>query len=103
VAKASEIMHGKTSLIYHTEKGIFAGLPNPFAAIRYHSLAVMPETIPDCLEVTAWTQNKIIMGLKHREYPVQGVQFHPESIMTKVGKEILANFLTEIGNDEGNH
>jgi anthranilate synthase component 2 len=103
VAKASEIMHGKTSLIYHTERGIFAGLPNPFAAIRYHSLAVMPETIPDCLEVTAWTQNKIIMGLKHREYPVQGVQFHPESIMTKVGKEILANFLTEIGNDEGNH
>jgi anthranilate synthase component 2 len=102
VAKASEIMHGKTSLIYHTGKGIFAELPNPFEAIRYHSLAVVPETVPKCLEVTAWTEKGIIMGLRHREYPVEGVQFHPESIMTKVGKELLANFLITVHSCRGN-
>jgi anthranilate synthase component 2 len=103
VAKASEVMHGKTSLIYHTGKGVLAGLPNPFPAIRYHSLAVVPETVPECLEVTAWTQNGIIMGLRHREHPVEGVQFHPESIMTKVGKELLGNFLREMEDDKGSH
>ena len=96
-------MHGKTSLIYHKGEGVLAGLPNPFPAIRYHSLAVMPETVPDCLEVTAWAQNGIIMGLRHREYPVEGVQFHPESIMTKVGKELLSNFLRGIEDDKGSH
>jgi anthranilate synthase component 2 len=103
VAKAGEVMHGKTSLIYHRGKGVLAGLPNPFEAIRYHSLAVVPQTVPDCLEITAWTQNGIIMGLRHREYPVEGVQFHPESIMTKVGKDLLGNFLREIEDDKRSH
>ncbi|MBE0416010.1 MAG: aminodeoxychorismate/anthranilate synthase component II [Dehalococcoidia bacterium] len=93
VERASEIMHGKSSLIYHNGKGVLEGLPNPFPAIRYHSLAVMRDGLPNCLEVTAWTQNGIIMGLKHRRYPVEGVQFHPESIMTEVGKDVLRNFL----------
>ena len=93
VARAGEIMHGKSSLIHHKGQGVLAGLPNPFPAIRYHSLAVMPETLPDCLEVTAWTDKGIIMGLRHRRYAVEGVQFHPESIMTEVGKDILRNFL----------
>ena len=93
VERAGEIMHGKSSLIHHTGQGVLEGLPNPFPAIRYHSLAVMREGLPDCLEVTAWTENGIIMGLRHREYPVEGVQFHPESIMTEVGKALLSNFL----------
>jgi anthranilate synthase/aminodeoxychorismate synthase-like glutamine amidotransferase len=93
VTRAGEIMHGKSSLIHHDGCGVLAGLANPFPAIRYHSLAVMREDLPDCLEVTAWTDNGIIMGLRHREYPVEGVQFHPESIMTEVGKDILRNFL----------
>ncbi|TET38061.1 MAG: aminodeoxychorismate/anthranilate synthase component II [Dehalococcoidia bacterium] len=93
VEQAGEIMHGKSSLIYHDGQGVLAGLPNPFPAIRYHSLAVMREGLPNSLEVTAWTQNGIIMGLRHRLYPVEGVQFHPESIMTEVGKDILRNFL----------
>ena len=93
VERADEIMHGKSSLIHHDGRGVLVGLPDPFPAIRYHSLAVMREGLPDCLEVTAWTENGIIMGLRHREYPVEGVQFHPESIMTEVGKEILRNFL----------
>ena len=93
VTRAGEIMHGKSSLIHHDGRGVLAGLANPFPAIRYHSLAVMREDLPDCLEVTAWTDNGIIMGLRHREYPVEGVQFHPESIMTEVGKDILRNFL----------
>jgi anthranilate synthase component 2 len=96
VDKAGEIMHGKTSLIYHTGRGVFRGLPNPFEAIRYHSLAVKLETIPSSLEITAWTKNNIIMGIKHKEYPVEGIQFHPESIMTKVGKDILRNFLLQV-------
>ena len=93
VTRAGEIMHGKSSLIHHNGRGVLEGLANPFPAIRYHSLAVMREGLPDCLEVTAWTDNGIIMGLRHREYPVEGVQFHPESIMTEVGKDILRNFL----------
>jgi anthranilate synthase/aminodeoxychorismate synthase-like glutamine amidotransferase len=93
VEQADEIMHGKMSLIHHDGKGVFHGLPNPFPAIRYHSLAVVPQSVPDCLEVTAWTSNGIVMGLRHRRYPVEGVQFHPESIMTEVGKDLLRNFL----------
>lgn len=93
VAAAGEIKHGKSSLIYHDGKGVFHGLPNPFLAIRYHSLAVMPETLPDCLEVSAWTLTGVIMGLRHRQFPVHGVQFHPESIMTPIGKELLKNFI----------
>ena len=93
VAGAGEIMHGKSSMIKHDGKGIFAGLPNPFQAIRYHSLAVMRDSLPDCLEVTAETDGGIIMGLRHRKYPTEGVQFHPESIMTDVGKDLLRNFL----------
>jgi anthranilate synthase/aminodeoxychorismate synthase-like glutamine amidotransferase len=95
VNRASEIKHGKSSLIYHDGKGLFQGLPNPFSAIRYHSLAVMQDHLPDCLEVTAWTSNGIIMGLHHRQFPVEGVQFHPESIMTEVGKDFLRNFLKQ--------
>jgi len=93
VDRAGEIKHGKSSLIYHDGRGLFIGLPNPFSAIRYHSLAVMPDSVPDCLEVSARTSNGIIMGLRHREFPVESVQFHPESIMTEVGKDILKNFL----------
>jgi anthranilate synthase component II len=93
VSHAGEIRHGKTSMIHHDEKGIFKGVKNPFAAVRYHSLAVKREGLPDCLDITAVTENKIIMGLRHREHPVEGVQFHPESIMTNVGKDILKNFL----------
>ena len=93
VERAGEIMHGKSSLIYHNGQGVLAGLPNPFPAIRYHSLIVISEGLPDLLEITAWTDKGIIMGLRHRQYPVEGVQFHPESIMTEVGKDILRNFL----------
>jgi anthranilate synthase/aminodeoxychorismate synthase-like glutamine amidotransferase len=93
VAGAGEIMHGKSSMIKHDGKGVFADLPNPFKAIRYHSLAVMRDALPDCLEVTAETDGGIIMGLRHRKYPTEGVQFHPESIMTDVGKDLLKNFL----------
>ena len=93
VNRASEIKHGKSSLIYHDGRGLFAGLPNPFSAIRYHSLTVMHDDLPDCLEVSAWTNNGIIMGLRHRQLAVVGVQFHPESIMTEVGKDLLKNFL----------
>jgi len=93
IGRAKEIMHGKSSLIHHNNQGVLAGLPNPFSAIRYHSLVVQREELPDCLEVTAWTDDGTIMGLRHRQYPVEGVQFHPESFMTEVGKDILRNFL----------
>ena len=93
VDRAGEIKHGKSSLIYHDGKGVFAGLPNPFSAIRYHSLAVMRDDLPDCLKVSAWTSQGMIMGLRHRHFPIEGVQFHPESIMTGVGKDLLRNFL----------
>jgi anthranilate synthase component 2 len=94
VKQALQIMHGKSSLIHHTSEGVFAGLPNPFAAIRYHSLAVERQGLPECLKITAWTDDGTIMGLQHRQHPVEGVQFHPESFMTQGGKEILRNFLT---------
>ena len=93
VCQAPQIMHGKSSPIHHNGTGVFAGLPNPFSAIRYHSLAVKREGLPDCLEVTAWTDDGTIMGLRHRQYPVEGIQFHPESFMTQAGKDILRNFL----------
>ncbi len=93
VAGAGEIMHGKTSMISHDGKGVFEGLPDPFEAIRYHSLAVMQEGIPDELEVTAWSDSGVIMGLRHKSLPVEGVQFHPESIMTRTGHDLLRNFL----------
>ena len=93
VDRAGEIMHGKTSIIHHDGRGLFAGLPNPFEAIRYHSLAIYRDDLPDTLEVTAWTDNGLIMGVRHKEYAVEGVQFHPESILTTVGKDLLRNFL----------
>jgi len=98
VVRAREIMHGKTSMIHHTGAGVFAGLPNPFEATRYHSLVVEHDSVPDCLEITAWTEHDDgsideIMGLRHRELDVEGVQFHPESILTRQGHDLLANFL----------
>jgi anthranilate synthase/aminodeoxychorismate synthase-like glutamine amidotransferase len=93
VIRAPRLMHGKTSMIQHDGKGVFAGLPNPFEATRYHSLIVRRESLPACLEVTAETAEGEIMGLRHRELPVHGVQFHPESILTTGGKRILQNFL----------
>lgn len=90
---AGEIMHGKTSLIRHDNRGVFAGLNQPLQGIRYHSLIILPETVPDVLEVTARTDNGIIMGVRHKEHPVEGIQFHPESIMTEQGHELLQNFL----------
>jgi anthranilate synthase/aminodeoxychorismate synthase-like glutamine amidotransferase len=93
VKGAGEIRHGKTSSIHHAGQGVFNGLPQPFEAVRYHSLAVEPETIPDSLEVTATTENGIIMGIRHKQLDVEGVQFHPESIMTEAGKDMLQNFL----------
>ena len=96
VDRAGEIMHGKTSLIHHDGKGVFRGLPNPFEAIRYHSLAIYRETLPPELEVTAWTDRGIVMGVRHKSLPIEGVQFHPESIITKVGKDLLKNFLDQV-------
>ena len=93
VIRAPRLMHGKTSPILHEGEGVFAGLPSPFEATRYHSLIVKRETLPACLKITAETAEKEIMGLQHREHPVYGVQFHPESILTRHGKEILRNFL----------
>ena len=94
VGGAGEIMHGKMSTIHHDGKGVFAGLPNPFDAIRYHSLAIYTDDMPDDLEITAWTDNGIVMGVRHKHNPVEGIQFHPESIMTKVGHDLLRNFLS---------
>ena len=93
VGGAGEIMHGKMSEIHHDGKGVYRGLTNPFDAIRYHSLAIHRDDLPDDLEVTAWTDNDIIMGVRHKEHPIEGIQFHPESIMTKVGHDLLRNFL----------
>jgi anthranilate synthase component 2 len=93
IVHAGELRHGKTSNIIHENAGVFHGLPNPFAAVRYHSLAVDAASVPACLEVTAKTENGLIMGLRHKEYAVEGVQFHPESIATGVGKDVLRNFL----------
>ncbi len=95
VGHAGEIRHGKSSLVRHDGKGVFRGLPNPFPAIRYHSLAVLEEGLPECLEVSARTENGLIMGLRHRRFNVEGVQFHPESILTGVGKDLLRNFINK--------
>jgi len=93
VVRAPQLMHGKTSEIRHDGRSLFAGLPQPFTATRYHSLIVARETVPDCLEVSAWTDDGLVMGLRHRQYPLEGVQFHPESILTPAGKDLLRNFL----------
>lgn len=93
VVRAPRIMHGKTSKMFHDEKGLFADVENPFVATRYHSLVIAPETLPDALEVTAKTWEDEIMGVRHKQHVVEGVQFHPESIMTTAGKKLLANFL----------
>lgn len=93
IVRAPALFHGKTSLIYHDDKTIFRGLPRPFEATRYHSLVIRRETLPDCLEMSAETDDGIIMGVRHREWLVEGVQFHPESILTYEGKKLLANFL----------
>jgi len=96
IIRTTAIMHGKTSPVHHRDTDIFAGLPSPFAATRYHSLMANPADLPDCLEVTAWTDDpggRVIMGLAHREHPTWGVQFHPESILTEAGKTLLTNFL----------
>lgn len=98
IVHAREIMHGKTSMIHHADTGVFSGLPNPFEATRYHSLVIEPDSLPDCLEVTAWTADGAgnrdeIMGVRHKTLPVEGVQFHPESILTGCGHDLLKNFL----------
>jgi len=93
VVRAKALMHGKTSLIHHEGGGVFKDLPRPFTATRYHSLAVKRETLPDCLEVTAWTEDGEIMGLSHKTRPIHGVQFHPESIATENGHDLIGNFL----------
>ena len=92
VVRADRIMHGKTSMIFHDGRSIFKDLTNPFEAVRYHSLIVQKDTVPDCLEISAWTADGEIMGMRHRKYPVEGVQFHPESILTETGTNILENF-----------
>jgi anthranilate synthase component 2 len=93
VVRAPKLMHGKTSVIHHDGRTLFAGLPPAFTATRYHSLVVARDTVPECLEVSAWTADGIVMGLRHREHALEGVQFHPESILTGAGKELLRNFL----------
>ena len=94
VVRAPELMHGKTSPVHHAGAGVFAGLPDPFTATRYHSLIAERESLPDCLEITAWLESGMVMGLRHRDYPhLQGVQFHPESVLTQHGHALLANFL----------
>jgi anthranilate synthase/aminodeoxychorismate synthase-like glutamine amidotransferase len=93
VIRAPYLMHGKTSMIHHDGKTLFAGLPNPFEATRYHSLIIKRETMPAVLEVSAWTEDGIVMGVRHRQHKLEGVQFHPESILTGAGKDLLRNFL----------
>jgi anthranilate synthase/aminodeoxychorismate synthase-like glutamine amidotransferase len=93
VIRAERLMHGKTSPVFHDGKGVNANMPNPFQATRYHSLLVEKESLPDCLEVTSWTEEGEIMGLRHKEFPLEGVQFHPESIMTEEGKKLIQNFI----------
>ena len=102
IIHAKEIMHGKTSMIHHENQGVFAGLENPFEATRYHSLVIERDSLPDCLEITAWTQDDSgefdeIMGVRHREFQIEGVQFHPESILTRHGHDLLRNFLNTRG------
>ncbi|TDI78641.1 MAG: aminodeoxychorismate/anthranilate synthase component II [Betaproteobacteria bacterium] len=95
IIHAKQLMHGKTALISHNGTGVFRGLPNPFTATRYHSLVIEHESLPDCLEITAWTEDGEIMGVRHKTLAVQGVQFHPESILTEHGHKLLGNFLTQ--------
>ena len=96
VVRAAELMHGKTSPVMHRGEGVFAGLPQPLTATRYHSLIAERETLPECLEVTAWLEDNTVMGLRHRQFPhLQGVQFHPESVLTEAGHKLLANFLRQ--------
>ena len=95
VIRADEIMHGKTSEIHHNGKGVNANLPNPFVATRYHSLIIEKESLPDVLEITSWTEDGTIMGVRHKSLPIEGVQYHPESILTNVGKDLLRNFLND--------
>lgn len=101
IIHAKQIMHGKTSMITHADTGVFKGLNNPFEATRYHSLVIEQSSLPDCLEITSWTENEDgsmdeIMGIRHKEYPIQGIQFHPESILTEHGHDMLKNFLDKI-------
>jgi len=101
VSRAGALMHGKTSLVHHTGAGVFAGLPSPYTATRYHSLVVERDSVPDCLTVTAWTEDAAgeveeVMGFRHRELPIEGVQFHPESILTEHGHRLLGNFLERL-------
>ena len=98
IVRADKVMHGKTSMMFHTNKGVFAGLPQPFEATRYHSLVLKKDSVPECLEVTAWTEKpggdiEEIMGIKHKSLPLEGVQFHPESILTRCGHDLLRNFI----------
>ena len=96
VVRAKELMHGKTSPVHHSGQGVFEGLPNPLTATRYHSLIAERESLPDCLEITAWLEDGTVMGLRHRDFPhIQGVQFHPESVLTQEGHALLANFLRQ--------
>ena len=95
IVHAKELMHGKTSLIFHKGMGVFQGLPSPFTATRYHSLVIERETLPQCLEVTAWSEDGEIMGVRHKVLPIEGVQFHPESILTEHGYQLLKNFLNQ--------
>lgn len=97
VSRAPELLHGKTSSVFHDGTGVFAGLPSPLTATRYHSLAIEPDTLPDEYRVTAWTDSGVIMGIRHRDLPVESVQFHPESVLTQGGHRMLANWLTECG------
>lgn len=97
VIQAERLMHGKTSPVYHDGKTIFANMPNPFMATRYHSLIVKKETLPDCFEISAWTEEGEIMAIRHKELPIEGVQFHPESIMTENGKQLLKDFVSYYG------
>ncbi|MFE8704058.1 aminodeoxychorismate/anthranilate synthase component II [Cytobacillus sp. FJAT-54145] len=97
VVRAERLMHGKTSQMFHDGKTIFKDLPNPFPATRYHSLIVKKETLPDCFEISAWTEEGEIMAIRHKELPIEGVQFHPESIMTTAGKDLLKNFIAHYG------
>ena len=97
IVRAPELMHGKTSPIFHDNCGVYCGLPNPFEATRYHSLVIDPPSLPNCLQRSAWTAGDVIMGVRHREFTIEGVQFHPESILTEVGLSLLRNFLSTTG------
>ena len=100
VERAPELLHGKTSLVHHRGDGVLAGLPEPFTATRYHSLAVRPDSVPEVLEVTGATDGGVVMALRHRTLPVEGVQFHPESVLTEGGHRLLANWLVQCGDPE---